>query len=424
MACAALLSLLAACGQQSGAPAAAGPPGGGMPPAEVGVVTVAPHAVGLTTELPGRLEASRVAQVRARAAGILLKRQFKEGADVKAGQPLFQIDSAPYRATRESAQATLARAQANLTQATAQAERFKPLVEANAISKQDFINAVAAQKTAEADVAAAKAAVTTAQINLGYASVLSPIAGRIGRALVTEGALVGQGEATQLAVVQQINPMYVNFTQSTTEVLRLRKAVESGKFKQASGADAASVRVVLEDGSEYDQPGKLLFSDLTVDATSGQITLRAEVPNPKGLLLPGMYVRVRLEQAQASEGITLPQQAVTRGSTGDSVMVVAPDGKVSPRPVKIGSGQNGQWVVLDGLKTGEQVMVDGFQKLRGGAPVKAVPWQPSASAAGTAGAAPTAQGGASGAAPSRSASGGAAAAAASAAGSTKAASGG
>ena len=378
------LVLLAACGPNSGAPAPAGPQGGAMPPAEVGVVTVAAQAIGLTTELPGRLEASRVAQVRARAAGILLKRHFNEGADVKAGQLLFQIDAAPYRALVESAQATLARAQANVTQASAQAERYKPLLEAHAVSQQDYLNAVAAHKTAEADVANGRALLTTARINLGYASVVAPIAGRIGRALVTEGALVGQGEATQMAVVQQIDPMYVNFTQSTTEVLRLRKAVESGRFKRASGADAAGVRVVLEDGSEHAQPGKLLFSDLTVDPSSGQITLRAEVPNPQGLLLPGMYVRVRLEQAQASDAIALPQQAVTRGSTGDSVMVVAADGTVSPRPVKIGSAQGGQWVVLDGLKAGEQVMVDGFQKLRGNAPVKAVPWQTSAASAASA----------------------------------------
>ena len=377
----AALGVLAACGQQSPTNTPAG--GGGPPPAEVGVVTVSPRAVGLATELPGRLEASRVAQVRARAAGILQKRLFKEGSDVKAGQALFLIDPAPYQASAASAQAALARAQANATQATAQAERYKPLIEANAISKQDYINAVAAQKSAEADVAAAKAALQTAQINLGYASVTSPIAGRIGRALVTEGALVGQGEATQLAVVQQINPMYVNFTQSTTDVLRLRKAVESGQFKRA-GADGASVRVVLEDGSDYGQPGKLLFSDLTVDPTSGQITLRAEVPNPAGLLLPGMYVRVRLEQAQAEAGIVVPQQAVTRGSTGDSVMVVGADGKVAPRPVKIGSSIEGQWVVLDGLKAGEQVMVDGFQKLRGNASVKAVPWKAAASGASAA----------------------------------------
>ena len=373
------LSVLAACGPK----AAEGPGpggGGGPPPAEVGVVTVAPKAVGLATELPGRLEASRVAQVRARAAGILQKRLFTEGSDVKAGQPLFRIDSAPYQASAASAQATLARAQANLVQVSAQAERSKPLMEANAISKQDFINAVAAQKSAEADVASAKAAVQTAQINLGYAAVTAPIAGRIGRALVTEGALVGQGEATQLAVVQQINPMYVNFTQSTTDVLRLRKAVESGQFKRAGGG-GASVRIVLEDGSDYGQPGKLLFTDLTVDPTSGQITLRAEVPNPAGLLLPGMYVRVRIEQAQAEAGIVVPQQAVTRGSTGDSVMVVGADGKVAPRPVKIGTSVEGQWVVLDGLKAGEQVMVDGFQKLRGNAPVKPVPWTGAASAA-------------------------------------------
>jgi len=378
---------LVGCGQKSGQ-GAGGAPGGGMPPAEVGVVTVAPKAVGLSTELPGRLEASRVAQVRARAAGILLKRQFVEGSDVKAGQLLFSIDAAPYQAALGTAQASLVRAQANQTQASAQAERYKPLVEANAISKQDYINAVAAQKQAEADVASGKASVQTAQINLGYASVTSPISGRIGRALVTEGALVGQGEATQLAVVQQINPMYVNFTQSATEVLRLRKSIESGKFKKA-GADGASVRIVLEDGTEYEQPGKLLFSDLTVDSTSGQITLRAELPNPGGLLLPGMYVRVRLEQAQTESGIVLPQQAVTRGTNADTVMVVSAEGKVAPRQVKIGSASNGQWVVLDGLKPGELVMVDGFQKLRGTAPVKPVPWQP-AGAASAGAAAPVA----------------------------------
>ena len=382
----ALAWLLVACGDKAAAPAAAGGggAGGGMPPPVVGVVTVAPKQVALTTELPGRLEASRVAQVRARAAGIVQKRLFREGSDVGAGQPLFQIDAAPYQATLASTQATLARAQANQTQARAQAERYKPLLDANAISKQDYVNAVAAQKQAEADVASAKAAIRTATINLGYASVTAPISGRIGRALVTEGALVGQGEATQLALVQQVNPMYVNFTQSTTEVLRLRKAVASGKFQRASGADAATVRVVLEDGSVYPQPGRLLFSDLTVDSTSGQITLRAEVPNPDGLLLPGMYVRVRLEQAQANDAITVPQQAVTRGSSGDSLMVVGTDGKVATRAVKIGSASGSNWVVLDGLKPGEQVMVDGFQKLRGTAPVKAVPWVSAAAASAAA----------------------------------------
>ncbi|HMN77293.1 MAG TPA: efflux RND transporter periplasmic adaptor subunit [Burkholderiaceae bacterium] len=377
-ACAAVLlaASLAACSPEKSAPAGAGAP----PPAEVGVVTVTPQVVGLAVELPGRLEATRVAQVRARVAGILQKRIFKEGSDVKAGQVLFQIDAAPFQAAYESAQAVLARAKANLVQSTAQVDRFKPLLQANAISRQDFDNAVAAQKLAEADVQAGKAAVETARINLGYATVTSPIAGRIGRSLVTEGALVGQGEATQLAVVQQIDPMYVNFTQSATDLLRLRKAVESGAFKRA-GTDGASVRVALEDGSVYKLPGKLLFSDLSVDPTSGQIMLRAEIPNPQGLLLPGLYVRVRLEQAQAQAGIVVPQQAVQRGSTGDSVMVVGGDGKVTPRQVTIGRSVDGQWVVLDGLKAGEMVMADGFQKLRGDAPVKPVPWKPAAESA-------------------------------------------
>ena len=368
-----LAALLAGCSQNN-APPASSAAGGGMPPAEVGVITVALGDVGLVTELPGRLEASRVAQVRARAAGIVQKRLFSEGSDVKAGQTLYQIDASPYQATFASAQGSLAKAEANLTQASAQAERYKPLAEAKAISQQEFVAAQAAQKQAEADVAVGKAAVQTARINLNYAAVTAPISGRIGRSLVTEGALVGQNEATPLAVIQQINPMFVNFTQSAGDVMKLRRAMQDGKLKRA-GSNAASVRVVLEDGTEYGNPGKLLFSDLTVDATTGQITLRAELPNPGGTLLPGLYVRVRLEQAQASNAIPLPQQAVTRSPQGDTVMVVGADGKVSPRPVKIGGQQSGQWVVLDGLKAGEQVMVDGFQKLRGNAPVKPVPWQ-------------------------------------------------
>jgi membrane fusion protein (multidrug efflux system) len=362
------------------------------PPAEVGVVTVKLTDVGLVTELPGRLEASRVAQVRARAAGIVQKRLFTEGSQVRAGQALFQIDASPYQATLASALASVAKAEANQMQARAQAERFKPLIEAKAISQQEFVNAQAAQKLAEADVAVARAAVQTARINLGYAAINAPISGRIGRALVTEGALVGQGEATPMAVIQQTDPMYVNFTQSASEVMQLRRQLESGQLKRA-GSQAASVRVVLEDGSEYAKPGKLLFSDLTVDSTSGQITLRAEVPNPAGTLLPGLFVRVRLEQAQVASAITLPQQAVTRSPQGDSVMVVNSDGKVAPRPVKVGAQQGGQWVILDGLQSGDQVMVDGFQKLRGGAPVKAVPWQAPGSApakASTAASAPAA----------------------------------
>jgi len=380
--------LLAACSGKDAAPGAA--PGGGMPPPAVGVVTVAPQAVALQTELPGRVEALRTAQVRARVNGVVLKRQFNEGSEVKAGQPLFLIDPAPYQAALESANATLARAQASLAQTTATVERYKPLAEGKAISQQDYVNAQAAQKSAEADVAAGRAAVQTAQINLGYARVTAPISGRIGRALVTEGALVSAGEATQLALIQQTNAVYVNFTQSSSEVLRLRKALAANQLRRAGG-DAVAVRVVLEDGTELPRPGKLLFSDLTVDATSGQVTLRAEVANTDGLLLPGQYVRVRLSQAELPSGFLLPQQAVTRSNQGDSVLVVGEGNKPGPRTVKVSAGQNGQWVVTDGLKPGDKVIVDGFQKMFvPGAPVNPVPWSPAGSAPAAAGSAPAA----------------------------------
>lgn len=379
LATSALVLALAGCGPK---PAAApAPAGGGMPPAQVGVVTVQPQSVPVITELPGRLEASRVAQVRARVAGIVQQRTFTEGSDVKAGQTLFLIDPSSFKATLDSALAAQAKADANLTQASALVDRYQPLQAAKAISPQEFLNAQVAQRQAQADVASAKAAVQTARINLGYATVTSPIAGRIGRALVTEGALVGQGDATQLAVVQQTNPLYVNFTQPAGEVLKLKKALAQGQLKRAGG-QAASVRIVMDDGTEYPLPGKLLFSDLSVDSTSGQVALRAELPNPDGALLPGLYVRVRLEQAQVDGGMLLPQQAVTRTTQGDTVMVVGPDGMVKPRPVKLGGARGTQWVVLGGLKAGEQVMVDGFQKMMNPkAPVKAVPWQASAPSA-------------------------------------------
>ncbi|MFO1261833.1 MAG: efflux RND transporter periplasmic adaptor subunit [Rhodoferax sp.] len=378
-----LVALLVACGAKDGAPAA-GSAAGGPPPATVGVITVANQAVALQTELPGRVSAVRVAQVRARVNGVVVKRLFKEGSTVKAGQLLYQIDPAPYQAALESAQASLAKAQANVAQASAQVERNKPLVEANAVSKQEFTTLVTTQKQAEADMASAKAAVQTAQINLDYASVRAPIAGRIGQALVTEGALVSATEATQLAVIQQTNTMFVNFTQSSAELLRLRKAI-TAKQLRASGDGSVPVRIVLEDGTELPTPGKLLFSDLTVDATTGQITLRAEVPNPDGLLLPGQYVRVRLSQAEMPSAILLPQQAVTRNSQGDTVLVVGEGGKPGPRPVKVGNAQGNQWLILGGLKEGEQVIVDGFQKMMvPGAPVKTVPWTAGGASAPTA----------------------------------------
>ena len=360
-----------------------------MPPPEVGVVTAALGDVGLTAELPGRLEASRVAQVRARAAGIVQRRLFEEGSVVRAGQPLFDIDAGPYRAALDGALASQSKAEANLMQTASVLERYRPLAEARAISQQEYVAAQTANKQAEADLAVARAAIQTARINLTYASVTAPIAGRIGRALVTEGALVGQGEATPMALVQQTHPMLVNFTQSASELMRLRAALDSGLLKRAPGNHAASVRLVMEDGSEYAQSGRLLFSDVTVDPSSGQVTLRAEIPNPDGVLFPGLYVRVRLEQSLASNAIVLPQQSLTRSPQGDTVMVVDSEGKVKPRPVKVGGQRGTQWVVTEGLQAGEQVMVDGFQKLRGDAPVKPVPWTPPGSPAPAAPPAPS-----------------------------------
>lgn len=375
--------LLAACGDK---PAGGAAPGGGAPPPpNVGVLTMAAQAVPLATELPGRVEALRTAQVRARVTGIVLQRQFSEGGTVRAGQSLFQIDPAPYAAALDSARAQLARAEAQLAQATATVERFRPLAAQQAISQQDFVNAQAAQRAAEADVAAGRAAVQAARINLGYTQVTAPIAGRIGRALVTEGALVSAAEATPLALVQQTDRVYVNFTQSSSEMLVLRRALATNQLRRAGdkgAGDAVAVEVLLEDGSPLPQPGRLLFSDLSVDATSGQVTLRAEVPNPEGLLLPGQYVRVRLVQAELPAGFLVPQQAVTRSQQGDTVLVVSEGNKPQPRRVQVRASHQGQWVVSEGLAAGDRVIVDGFQKMFvPGAPVNPVPWTPPAAAA-------------------------------------------
>ncbi|MGR6776004.1 efflux RND transporter periplasmic adaptor subunit [Sphaerotilus sulfidivorans] len=377
-----LAAVLTACGGGSGDKPAAAGGGAAPPPPAVGVLTVKAEPVAIDTELSGRLEAWRTAQVRARVAGVVGKRLFTEGSEVRAGQALFQIDDAPYRAALDSAQAAQTRAEANLAQAQANLARNEPLAAAKAISQTEWVATQTALKQAQADVATAKAAVTTARLNVDYAQVRAPISGTIGRALVTEGALVGQGEVTQLALIQQTDPMYVNFTQSAAEVLRLRRAVEAGQLGQGGGR-GAEVRLVLDDGSEHPQPGRLLFSDLSVDATSGQVTLRAEVPNPKGTLLPGLFVRVRTAQAEAPRAMLLPQQAVTRGSAGDTVMVVGEGNLPARRPVKIGGSRGASWVVLDGLKEGERVIVDGFQKMnpRTPTPVTPVPWTPPVAAA-------------------------------------------
>jgi membrane fusion protein (multidrug efflux system) len=362
------LSLLAACGDKK--PAAAGP-GGGMPPPEVSVITVAPEAVAVISELPGRLESIRIAEVRARVPGIVQKRVFVEGSEVRAGEVLYRIDPAPLQATYNSAEAVMARAEANLSQANTKLERYRGLVGSNAISKQEFDDQQNAQKLAAADVSAARAALESARLNLSYATVTAPISGRIGRALVTEGALVGQGEATNLALIQQIDPIFVSLVQSSVEMRRLQDAMS-----QSSGSNVkARLTLVLEDGQVYKHAGRLLFSDVTVDPSSGSVTLRAEFPNPQRTLLPGMYVRVRVEQGVRPGTITVPQQSVMRTTDGSMVMLVGADGKVAPRPVKTDGAYGNNWIISNGLNEGDQVIVEGLQKAKPGATVKPQPWQ-------------------------------------------------
>lgn len=363
-----LAATLAACGDRSNAGKASAPP-----PPEVAVVTVATQRLALATELPGRLEAARIAQVRARVPGIVLQRVFREGSDIKAGDVLFRIDDAPFRASRESAEAALARAEANFAQVSLKAERYAALVGTDAISKQEFDDVTAAQKQAAADVAAAKAALTSARLNLGYATVTAPISGRIGRAQVTEGALVGQGEATPLAVIQQLDPIHVTLTQSSAEVLKLRDAMAAGQLK-AVGNDEAKVTLRLEDGRVYPHAGKLLFSDLTVDESTGAVILRAAFPNPDRLLMPGLFVRAQLEQAVSENAITVPLQAVVRNAGGATVLVVDTENKVAARQVRADRSLGESWVITDGLQTGERVIVEGLQKVRPGAMVKPVQW--------------------------------------------------
>lgn len=348
-------------------------------PAEVSVITVATSPITITNELPGRLSALRVAEVRARVAGVILERVFSEGSDVKAGDILFRIDPAPFQADVDSAKAALAKADANAFKARLLAGRYKDLVAVNAVSKQEYDEAVSSQKQAQADVDSAKASLERAVLNLGYATVRAPISGRIGRALVTEGALVGENEATPLATIQQLDSVYADFTQSVSDMMALKKSFVAGGIQQVE-TGAAKVTLRFDDGTDYAQPGKLLFSDITVDESTGEVTLRAAFPNPEQLLLPGMYVRVRLEQGVDSKAILLPQQAVQRGAGGTShVLVVDEKDQVGMRPVKIGQAQGNNWIVTDGLHPGERVIVEGFQQATmPDAKIIPMPWKPDA----------------------------------------------
>lgn len=336
------------------------------PVPQVRVETLQLQPLAISTELSGRLLAPRTAEVRARVAGVVLKRVYREGSDVKQGDVLFLIDPAPFKADHDSARATLAKAQANLYQARLQEQRYRELVDDKAVSRQEYDNARAAFLQADAEVAAAKAALERARLNLGYATVTAPISGRIGRALVTEGALVGQNETTPLATIQQLDPIHADVTQSTRELNTLRRALRAGELQQAGNGEA-SATLIQDDGSAYPLPGKLLFSDISVDPSTNQITLRSEFPNPDLDLLPGSYVRVRLEQAVQPKGISVPQRAILRDSAGvPKVLVVDAQARISERQVVLGNAQSDRWIVSEGLAAGERVVIEGLQHVKAG----------------------------------------------------------
>ena len=356
-----LISLLSACGVGADKPAAGPGPGGAMPPPEVDVITVGTGRATLTQDLAGRLQAYRTAQVRARVEGIIEKRLFEEGSDVKAGAPLFQISARTYKAAADAAQADVAIARQTV-------ERYKPLLAIKAVSQQEFDLAVAKVKQTEAVLARATE-------DLENSSVPAAISGHIGRTLVTEGALVGKSEPTQLATIEQLDPIYVNFTQPGADLLRLRQAIRTGKWKHA---ESVRVELLLEDGRVYPQAGKIFFTDLAVDPATGSVSLRAEFANPQHELLPGMFARIRFPEAVAENAIRVPQRAVQSGPQGQFVMVVGAESKATPMPVKTGGMAGTDFIIAEGLKGGEQVIVNGLQKARPGTAVKPVPWDASA----------------------------------------------
>ena len=354
------------------------------PPAEVRVETLHTQPLAISSELNGRLRAPRVAEVRARVAGVVLEQVYREGSDVKAGDVLFRIDPAPFKADLDSAQAAVKRAEATRYQARLQARRYAELSEVEAISRQEYDNARATLMQADAAVAEAKAASERARLNLGYATVTAPIAGRIGRAQVTEGALVGQGETTPLATIQQLDPIHADVTQSLGELTALRQALRDGELRKANDA-VATVTLVQPDGSVYPHSGTLLFTDLQVDPSTQQVTLRSAFPNPDLDLLPGGYVRVRLAQAVQPQGLSVAQRAILRDSAGvPKVLVVDGDDRVSERTLVLGSAQGDRWVVLEGLTAGERVVVEGLQHVKSGDRVQIASEPTSSASAATA----------------------------------------
>jgi membrane fusion protein, multidrug efflux system len=364
------LLLLPACGKK----AQTGPTE--MPPAAVSFTSVKEEKVTITRDLPGRIDALRVSEVRARVPGILLERVFTEGSEVKAGDVLFRIDPAPLEATRDGALAALSRAEANDLLADTQVKRLRKLAKVNAASQQDLDQAEISVKLNAAEVISARASLKTAELNLGYATVTAPISGRIGRAQVTEGALVGQNDATLLAVIQQLDPIYFDFTQSSSELIELKRAVgENGGETPENAQELRKVTLLLDNGEEYEHPGKILFSEVSVDPTTGMVSLRAEFPNPDRLLLPGMFARARVTQSIRNHAVTVPQQAVTRAEGGKgSVLVIDDQNHVQLRTIETGNPVGDRWVVTSGLKAGERVVMEGHLKARPGSPVAPEPF--------------------------------------------------
>jgi membrane fusion protein, multidrug efflux system len=343
-----------------------------MGPMEVSVVTLRAQPLTLTTELPGRVTAHRIADVRPQASGVILKRLFNEGTDVQAGQSLYQIDPAFYRAAYESAQATVEKDSASLVSAAALLNRYRPLVQANAVSKQDLDNALSAQLGAAADLAAGRAAMQTARINLVYTNVLAPISGRISRSAVTEGALVTANQVQALATIQQLDPIYVDVTQPSSLLLRLEHEYADGQLKNA-GKNQALVHLTLEDGTIYDIPGKLQFSEVTVDPGTGAVTLRAVFPNPHHTLLPGMFVQEQIQEGVDEDALLVPQRGITHNQRGEpTALVIGKDNKVEARTLTTDRAIGDMWLVTDGLNPGDRLIVEGLQKIGPGAPVQGV----------------------------------------------------